>query len=300
MSMRDWVLLFCLSFIWGSSFFLTALAVHEIPPFTLVLARTGIAAIALYIYLRAKGESVPGGWVVIRTFTFLGFFSCAIPFTLFVWAQASISSGLASIINATTPMFTILVAHFALADERLSPNKVIGVVLGIAGVAVLVGGNAMTGINIQTYGILACLGAAFCYGMAGIYGRRYKTMGISPAVGAFGQLLAASIMIAPIVIFVEQPWTGPTPGTVAVLAVLGIAIFTTAFAYLIFFRILASAGAVNVALVTLIIPVTAILLGSGFLGEVLETRHIAGMALIMSGLLAVDGRLWQRLKPKVA
>ncbi len=294
MTARDWMLLLILSLLWGGSFFFTAVAVREIPPLTLVLCRVGIAAPALFLYLKLAGISIPLSRAALGAFFGMGLLNNLVPFTLLFWAQTSITSGLASILNATTPIFSMLVAHFMLADEKMAPNKMAGVLAGIAGVAVLIGGNALGGIDTSTLGIVACLGAALSYGFASVFGRRFRALGIPPGAGALGQLSASTLMMLPVALAIDMPWRLPMPGTGALLATLGLALASTALAYLIYFRLLATAGAVNAALVTLLIPPSAILLGSGFLGEGLEARHLAGMGLIGIGLLAVDGRLFRR------
>lgn len=294
MTARDWMLLLILSLLWGGSFFFTAVAVREIPPLTLVLCRVGIAAPALFLYLKLAGISIPMSRAALGAFIGMGVLNNLVPFTLLFWAQTSITSGLASILNATTPIFSMLVAHFMLADEKMAPNKMAGVLAGIAGVAVLIGGNALGGIDTSTLGIVACLGAALSYGFASVFGRRFRALGIPPGAGALGQLSASTLMMLPVALAIDMPWRLPMPGTGALLATLGLALASTALAYLIYFRLLATAGAVNAALVTLLIPPSAILLGSGFLGEELEARHLAGMGLIGIGLLAVDGRLFRR------
>lgn len=230
----------------------------------------------------------------------MGFFNNLIPFSLLFWAQTAIPSGLASILNATTPIFSIVVAHFLLSDEKMAANKIAGAVLGFAGVAVLFGGDALSGVSISTLGILACLGAALSYGFASVFGRRYRTLGITPSIGALGQLSVTTIMMIPIVMFFDQPWTLTMPGTEAIGAIVSLAVASTALAYLIYFRVLETAGAVNAALVTLLVPLTAIFLGTVFLDEELAVRHYFGMALILVGLIAVDGRLMARIRNKPA
>lgn len=300
MTARDWLLLWVLSVLWGGAFFFAAVAVKEVPPLTLVLCRVGIAALILFVFIKFKGEKIPLGWPFLSIFLMMGFFNNLIPFSLLFWAQTAIPSGLASILNATTPIFSIVVAHFLLSDEKMAANKVVGAVLGFAGVAVLFGGEALSGVSISTLGILACLGAALSYGFASVFGRRYRTLGITPSIGALGQLSATTIMMIPIVMFFDQPWTLTMPGTEAIGAIVSLAVASTALAYLIYFRVLESAGAVNAALVTLLVPLTAIFLGTVFLDEELAIRHYVGMALILVGLIAVDGRLMARLRNKPA
>ena len=300
MTARDWLLLWVLSVLWGGAFFFAAVAVKEVPPLTLVLCRVGIAALILFVFIKFKGEQIPLGWSFLSIFMMMGFFNNLIPFSLLFWAQTAIPSGLASILNATTPIFSIVVAHFLLSDEKMAANKIAGAVLGFAGVAVLFSGDALSGVSISTLGILACLGAALSYGFASVFGRRYRTLGITPSIGALGQLSVTTIMMIPIVMFFDQPWTLTMPGTEAIGAIVSLAVASTALAYLIYFRVLETAGAVNAALVTLLVPLTAIFLGTVFLDEELAVRHYFGMALILVGLIAVDGRLMARIRNKPA
>ena len=300
MTARDWLLLWVLSVLWGGAFFFAAVAVKEVPPLTLVLCRVGIAALILFVFIKFKGEQIPLGWSFLSIFMMMGFFNNLIPFSLLFWAQTAIPSGLASILNATTPIFSIVVAHFLLSDEKMAANKIAGAVLGFAGVAVLFSGDALSGVSISTLGILACLGAALSYGFASVFGRRYRTLGITPSIGTLGQLSATTIMMIPIVMFFDQPWTLTMPGTETIGAIVSLAVASTALAYLIYFRVLVSAGAVNAALVTLLVPLTAIFLGTVFLDEELAVRHYVGMALILVGLIAVDGRLMARIRNKPA
>lgn len=294
MTRRDWLLMTVLSILWGGAFFFAAIAVKEIPPLTLVFFRVLLAAIILFIVLRATHVPLPRSAPIYGAFLVMGLLNNVVPFSLLFWAQTSISSGLASILNATTPIFSIIIAHFVLADERMSSAKVFGILLGVAGVAVLVGSNIAGGFEASTLGLIACLGAAMSYGIASVFGRRFKQMGVGVTTIAFGQLAGSSTIMLPIVFLVDQPWTLAPPSTPAILSVLLLATLSTALAYLIFFRLMASAGAVNVVLVTLLIPVSAIILGAAFLGERLEGQHFAGMALIAVGLIAIDGRLFRR------
>lgn len=295
MTLQDWALLCLLSILWGGSFFFIAVAVRELPPLTVVTLRTSIAALALIVILRIRGEAWPFAKGLVAPFFVMGLLNNLLPFSLLFWALTMIPSGLASILNATTPVFSIIVAHFLLSDERMAVNKAIGIMFGFLGVVVLLGGNVLTGASMASVGMLACLGAALSYGFSGVYGRRFKAMNLTATQVAFGQLLATTIMMVPIISAVDRPWTLPMPSLPVIASVLALAIISTALAYVIFFRILASAGAVNVALVTLLVPVSAILLGTLVLGEELALRHYVGMGLIGIGLLAIDGRIRDRL-----
>lgn len=294
MRLSEWGLLGLLSVLWGGSFFFSKVALSELPPLTVVLARVGIAAGALWLYLRLRSIPIPTASATWSAFFGMGLLNSLIPFSLIFWGQTFIGSGLASIINATTPVFSILVAHFLARDERLSFHKLAGVALGIAGVAVLLGGQASLGTGGALWGILACLGAALSYGFANTYGRRFNRMGIDPAVSAFGQIAATTVMALPLVLLIDQPWRLAVPGAVVWGALVGLALLSTALAYIIFFRLIASAGATNTSLVTLLVPVSAILLGVTFLGERLSLVQLGGMGLIGIGLLALNGRMFGR------
>lgn len=293
MTFQDWGLLLLLSLLWGGAFFFAAVAVRELPPLTVVASRTGLAALALAIILRFRREGWPLRGRALHAFFIMGLLNNLLPFSLLFWAQTMIPSGLASILNATTPIFSIVVAHFLLADERMATNKAVGIGFGFFGVVVLLGGNLLDSKGFALVGMLACLGAALSYGFAGVYGRSFKAMGFSAPQVAFGQLTATTIMMIPIVSMIDRPWNLQTPSLSVIASLVALALASTALAYVIFFRLLASAGAVNTALVTLLIPVSAILLGALFLGETLALQHYAGMTLIGAGLLAIDGRIFE-------
>lgn len=296
MSARDWAQLVLLSVLWGGSFFFAKVAVTEIPPMTLVLGRVAIAALLLALVLRLRGVALPKEARVWGAFLVMGLLNNALPFTLIFWGQTHIASGLASIINATTPLFTILVASRFTQDERLTTRRLAGVLIGFAGVAGLIGpALGGSGISGSLAGELACLGAAISYGFAAVFGRRFARMGVAPMSVAFGQMTGSSLIMLPMAALVDGFWQLPMPGAVPLGALAALAVASTAFAYLLFFRLLASAGATNVALVTLLVPVSAILLGAIFLGERLSPAQFGGMAAIAAGLITIDGRLLSRL-----
>jgi drug/metabolite transporter (DMT)-like permease len=299
MSLIDWCLLLFLSLLWGASFFYAAVALKELPPFTIVLLRVAIAALTLHIVLRLVGVRFPWDSRSWRAFFGMGLLNNAIPFSLIVWGQTHVASGLASILNATTPFFTVVVAHFLTADERLSRNRLVGLLIGLVGVVVLIGPQALSGLGEDVAGQLAIVGAAISYAFAGVFGRRFRRMGIPPMATAAGQVTASSLLLLPVALLVDRPWHLAMPGTAAWLAILGSALLSTALGYIVYFRLLASAGAVNLLLVTFLIPPSAILLGVFLLGERLETTDFAGMALIGLGLAAIDGRLAALLLPHV-
>ncbi|MDH3473635.1 MAG: DMT family transporter [Rhodospirillales bacterium] len=287
MGPREWLLLLALALLWGGSFFFAELALVELRPLTVVLGRVGFAALALWTVLALSGRRLPASPRLWGAFLVMGALNNAIPFSLIVWAQVELDSGLAAILNATTPLFTVLLAHLVTAEERLTWNRVAGVLLGLGGVAVLIGPGALTGLGLAGLAQIAVLAAALSYACAGLYGRRFR--GLPPSSAAAGMLTASTVLLLPLALFVERPWTfAPGPSTWA--ALLGLALLCTALAYLLYFRILASAGATNLLLVTFLIPPGALLLGAMFLGERPEWTAYAGMALIFAGLAAVDGR----------
>jgi drug/metabolite transporter (DMT)-like permease len=295
MTFGEWGLLVLLSILWGGSFFFSKVIVQQVPPFTLVLVRFALAAAVLGAYLKAQRTPVPRTAATWAAFAGMGALNNLIPAALIAWSQQTIASGLASVLIATTPVFSILVAHCFTADDRMSANKVVGVALGVAGVAALVGIDTLDGSLRTVPGILGCLGAALSYGFANVFGRRFKRLGIAPTVGAFGQLAATAVMVAPAALAFDRPWLPPPPSTVAWAAMIGLVLLSTALAYAIFFRLLGSAGTTNISLVTLLIPVSAILLGTLVLGERLSALQFASMALIGLGLVAIDGRVWTAL-----
>lgn len=293
MTSREWALLLALSVLWGGSFFFVRVALDGLPPLTLVLARVGIGGLVLLVVLKAMGQALPRRWEVWATLAVMALLNNLIPFSLIFWGQTAIPAGLAAILNATTPLFTVIVMHLFTTDEKATPPKVAGVLTGFAGVVVLVGPAAFGALDTPLWALAACLAAAISYAFSGLWGRRFKPLGLTPVFTAWGQLTVTTLAMLPIVAVVDRPWTLAMPGWPSVLAVLGLAVLSTALAYIIFFRILDSAGPTNLLLVTFLIPVSAILLSSLFLGERLAWTHFAGMALIGLGLAAIDGRLWK-------
>ena len=296
MNLVEWAMLLALSAIWGGSFFFNGVAVRELPVFTIVVLRVSLGAVALYLILQMRGQFLPSGWPVWRAFFVLGAVNNVIPFSLIVWGQTHIASGVASILNASTPLFTVAFAHFLTKDEKMTAGRLAGVLIGFAGVAAMVGSDAIETLGANVTAQLACLAAAISYALGSIYGRRFHTMGIAPMTVATGQVIASSVILLPLALVIDQPWTMAMPGMATILAVGGLALIATALAYVLFFRILSTAGVTNLALVTFLIPVSAILLGVLFLNETLLMRHVAGMALIGLGLAAIDGRPWQALR----
>jgi drug/metabolite transporter (DMT)-like permease len=284
MALRVWLWLLSLSVLWGGSFFFAKVAVGELGPFTVVFARVSLAALALALVVPLRRDAP---W---PTYFAMGFLNNALPFSLIFWGQTEIGSGLASILNATSPLFTLVVAHFLTPDEKIDRTKIVALLTGLLGVIVLIGPVALVS-TAALWGQAACLAAALSYALAGIYGRRFRRMGIAPTEAAAGQLTASTVLILPITLVIDRPWTLAPPSLTVLLALGALALLSTALAYVLYFRILAAAGATNLLLVTFLIPVPAILLGALVLGEQLEPRHYAGMALIGLGLAVIDGRI---------
>ncbi|MGN8547560.1 drug/metabolite transporter (DMT)-like permease [Bradyrhizobium elkanii] len=285
---RDWGLLVLLSVLWGGSFFFNGVILRELPPLTLVLLRVVLGTIILLPLLRAAGIEFAHGLSGWAPFAAMGLFNNVLPFALIVFGQTYIPSGLASILNATTPLFTVIVMAAA-GEERLQARRVAGVLVGLIGVAIL-HGDALGFESRQGIGILLCLAGAFSYGLAALVGRRLPQR-VPPLGTATFQMIASAVLMAPIAAVVDRPWLLPMPHATTWLAVLGLAALSTALAYIVFFQILQRSGATNVMLVTLLIPVTAMLLGYLVLGEPIALREVIGALVIASALLLIDGRV---------
>lgn len=285
---RDWLLLGLLSILWGGSFFFNGVVLKELPPLTVVFLRVVLAAVILLPLLRVYRIALPVGVSGWTPFFAIGFFNNVLPFSLFAVAQTHIQSGLAAILNATTPLCTVVVMAVA-REEKLQARRIAGVVAGLIGVVIL----RSDGVGLvagQGIGILLCLAGALSYGISALLARRLLSN--SPPLGtAAFQMMASASMMAVVTGVIERPWQLPVPGTMIWLAVLGLATLSTALAYIVFFQIVRRSGATNVMLVTLLIPVTAILLGYLVLGETISPREIAGALVIGSALLLIDGRV---------
>jgi drug/metabolite transporter (DMT)-like permease len=300
MGLIEWGLLLLLSLLWGGSFFFSKVALTDLPPLTIVFGRVALAALALHLLILSRGQRMPTNPALWRQFALMGLLNNVIPFSLIFWGQTQIASGLASILNATTPLWTVLLAHWLTDDERLTSSRLGGVFCGLVGVAVLIGPDTIQGLGLNVLAQLAVVGAAISYAFAGIYGKRFR--GVSPLFTATGQLSSSAIFMLPIVAVLDQPWQLALPGVTTWAALLGLALLSTAMAYIIYFRLLATAGATNLLLVTFLIPVSALLLGTSILGERLASTDFIGMACIALGLAAIDGRAlrWLQRRKRAA
>lgn len=289
LDLRSTSMLLILAAIWGGSFFFGEVALSEVPPLTITLHRVIWALPILALIVLLKGIYIPRSPKVWGAYLVMGALNNAIPFSLIFWGQTQIESGLASILNGTTAMFGAVVAGLLLHDEPLTAKKIGGAGLGIAGVAVIMGPRALTDFNPSNIAQLAILVATLSYAFAGVWG---KTMlaGQPPLMNAFGMLIGSTLLMIPIVFTLDGP---PNLAlSVGVWgALIGLAVLSTALAYVLYFAILVRAGSANLLLVTLLIPPFAIGLGFLFLGERIGPEAYIGFAIIVLGFVVTDGRL---------
>jgi drug/metabolite transporter (DMT)-like permease len=291
MNRGDWLIMGVLALIWGGAFFFIGVAVRHVPPLTYVWLRLTIAAAGMWAFVLFKGQRVGLPKQVWGSIVLLAVLNNALPFALFGWGQTHIASGLASILNATTPICGVVVAHFLTHDERMTPRKIAGVLLGFGGVATMIGPALLSNIGTSGLAELACVTASLSYALAAVWARRFRKQGISPLSVTTGQLTAGAMIMLPLSMIVDHPWTHAFPPLTATAAISALALVCTAFGYVLYFRLIATSGATNALLVTLLVPPVAILLGSLFLGETLAPQDFAGLALIALGLGAIDGRV---------
>jgi len=296
MDKSDWVILVTLAVIWGGAFLFIGVAVRHVQPLTYVWVRLSIAAIAMWVFLIAKGEPLGLPRSAWGSILLLALLNNALPFTLFGWGQTHIASGLAAILNATTPIWGVIVAHLLTQDERMNPRKLAGVILGFAGVATMIGPALLANIGTDALAQLACIIASLSYALAAVWARRFRRMGLSPMSVTIGQLTAGALMMMPLALLIDQPWTQPLPPITAWGAIVVLALMCTALGYVLYFRLIETAGATNALLVTLLVPPVAILLGAMYLSESLAPHDFLGLALIALGLAAIDGRLVTRFR----
>jgi len=293
----DILMLIVLSVLWGGSFFFFEVLLEYWQPLTIVTLRVGLAAMVLWLIVLMGKTPIPKTGKAWFALLIIALLNNAIPFFLIVWGQTHITASLSSILNATTPFFTVLVAGALLVDERITKGKLVGVIIGLIGTVVLIGPEVLVG-GFKTgsvLGQLAVMGAALSYAFAGVWARRFKEMGITPLVIAAGQTLLAAAVLLPITLAIDAPLgTLEGAGIKIWQAMFGLAVFSTALAYLLYFRLIASAGATNAALVTFLVPISATILGVRYLDEPFTGIQAAGMALIGAGLLIMDGRVFNK------
>ncbi len=296
MGMTDIGMLLVLSVLWGGSFFFVEVLIEYLPPLTIVTLRVGLAAFILWGLIIVLKFPIPKTRQYWSALTVVGLMSNALPFCLIVWGQTQISSGLAAIFNATTPFFTVIVAGIFLVDEQITRQKIIGIIFGFFGTIILIGPEALSGLNGPVFGQLAVIGASISYALSSVYSRRFNDWGLSPLVVVTGQVSMATLILLPITLIVDKPWEQLFIPLVAISAIMGLVIFSTVIAFILFFRLIASAGATNATLVTFLIPISAVLLGVSFLGEEFSGLQFIGMTLIGLGIIVMDGRIYYLLR----
>lgn len=291
-----WLFIGILSILWGGAFFLIEVGLRSYPPTTLVFLRLALAVPPMWIATRMMGERLPREPRVWGLLAVVGALNCALPFVLFFWGQQYLDSGYASILNATTPLWGVITAHFLTQDEKATPARIIGVLIGMAGIVIMVGPAAMKGLSHNLLAQIACIVSTIFYSFAAIYGRRLSQTELTPMAVATGQTMMAALMMAPIVAVIEQPWAMAAPRLDSTLAGITLALFSTALAYTLYFRLIDRSGASNAQLVAFLMPILAVILGIAFLGESLSGGQISGAALIAVGLAILDGRLVARFQ----
>lgn len=299
MTGRLWLLILLMSALWGGGFMFIKFALAGFAPFSVVAGRVGVAAIALGLIVAVGRQHLPREAKVWRAFFIMGALNNLIPWMMVAWAQTQIPSSMAAILNAPTPLLTAVMAHLLTDDEKLTRQRFTGVLAGMLGVAMVVGPGVLSGMDSAVLAQITCLSATVSYAASAVYGRVFRSMAVTPVVAAFGQQLMVACVIVPLALVVDQPWTRPAPGAAAIAAVLALGVIATALPYIIFYRVLAEAGATNLMLVNLLIPGWAVALGAVVLGERLPPTAFLGMAMVVAGLAVIDGRLfpaiWRRL-----
>ena len=282
-SRRDYLLLLMLGAIWGGSFFLIKLAVATIPPVTVAAGRILVGALLMGAVLAARRAPLPRDRTVWAKLALMGTLGTVLPFALINWGETHIDSGLAAILMSAVPLLTIVLGHFLRSDEPMTGGKAVALVLGGAGVVVLIGPDALQGLGRNLLGQLAVLGACCCYALNSLTARGLA--GHSAEVVTFGMLLTAAAAAVPLSILVDQPWEAGA-SRLSMLAVLGLGVLPTALGYIIAFRIIASAGAGFASFNNYLVPVFGVLWGMVLLGEEPQPRALLALLLIFVGLAA--------------
>lgn len=288
MGMREWAMLVAVGALFGSSFLFVNVAVDSVSPLTLAAARALLAAPIVWLVLKAGGQRLPRpgrDWVPLLV---IGALTGAFPFAMIAYGQVHISSGVAGILFGTIPMLTIVVSHFLTPDERISPDKVVGGVVGLAGVVLVIGPEALMGLGAELAGQAATLLAALSYTLGAIYGRLRAN--VPAPLQAAGQTIGGALILVPLSLVFDAPWS-LAPSDSALMALLAMALLSTALPSLLFFSLIRRAGATNASLATFLMPVTAVALGAAVLGERISLEALGGLALILVGAALVNGRL---------
>jgi drug/metabolite transporter (DMT)-like permease len=277
-------LLLLLATLWGGSYTFIKLGVATIPPITLIAGRTLIAGVLLLIMMVVRGVLLPGDAATWRRFLFQACLNSVIPWTLIAWAERSVDAGLATILNATSPIFTFFLALAVAGQDTPSRRKMFGVAAGMAGICLIVGVQALSGIGEQLAAQIAIVVARICYAGAAVFSRGFK--GLDPMAPAAGSLLCGAAVLVPISAVVERPWT-LTPSGTSLLALLGLAVFSTAFAFVIYFRLIQTLGSVGTtAQAYLRVPI-GVAFGGLLLGESLSPTAWIGLGCVVAGVAAM-------------
>jgi drug/metabolite transporter (DMT)-like permease len=291
----DYALLVTLAAIWGSSFLFIKLAVETIPPATLVAARLWLAAGGLLLFLHATGQRLPRGkanWTAITVIAVVG---NVVPFAMISWGELAIDSGLAAILMSAMPLTSFVLAHIFISDERLSPTRLLGVIVGFAGIVVLVGPDALAGLGREVVAQLVVAGAACLYAVSNVYTRTSRVTALPAAGTTAGVLLCAAVLSLPFALAIDRPWTlAPSSGSIWALIVLSL--LCTSAANLILFHLLATTGATFVALINYMVPLFGVFWGAVFLGEALRLEALSALVLILCGVALTQIR--RRSGPK--
>lgn len=288
MRLKNFLWLLLLAALWGPSFLFIKVAVAEIPPLTLVMGRVGIAGTLLYFILRAQGRNLPPWGRIWRHFAFAALVQNAIPFVLFGWGEQYIDSALAAILNGTTPFFTLILAHLFISDDRLTPTKSVGTLIGFSGLLLLIAPSLLGGVEATAWGLIGVTVAAACYGIAIVYTRR-NLRGLPPLVAPTAQLLLATLFLIPVSLVLEQPFGLSTPSWPALGSLLALSIFGTALAFIAYYRLIERTSATYVSMVTYLVPVFGVILGVVVLNEQLGWNVYLGCTLILLGVMTVNG-----------
>ena len=288
MRLKNFLLLLLLAMLWGPSFFFIKVAVAEIPPITLVFGRIALAAALLYLLLRLQKRHLPPPGRIWIYLAIVAFFQISFPFVLLSWAEQFIDSALASILNGLTPIFTVLLAHLLTSDDKITSTKATGILLGLLGTVFLVAPALLAGVQATTLGLLAMIVVTASYGLALVLTRKYLT-GMPSMVAPTGQMLLATLFLIPLVFLVDRPFSQPMPSFKAAGSVVALAVFGTTLAFIVYYRLMETADASYTSMVTYLLPIFGILLGVLVLGERLGWNDYAGFALILIGVMIVNG-----------
>ncbi len=288
MKFKTFLWLLALASLWGPSFLFVKVAVVEIPPLTLVAIRVTLAAVLLYLLLRMEGQKLPQPGLIWKHFAISGLLNNALPYVLLSWGELYIDSALAAILIGATPLFTLALAHFTTANDRLTPTKAVGVMIGFVGVVTLFGPALGSGVQATMWGLLASLAAALCYGGGILYSHKFLR-GLPSLVGPTAQLTTAAIFLAPLALLIEQPYTLALPSWNAIGSLLLLTIFSTVLAFVLYFRAMESIPATVLSTVTYLVPIVGMVLGVIILNEQLGWNAYLGSALVLLGILVVNG-----------